>query len=460
MGKVEPRHQRLSYDDRIWRPAPRFEIFLATFNQTYGLIPSAARDGVVAITAVTFDKAVMEAEKEEQQMKHLEEPKAAYIGTGAKENPDQTILKVPHCTHCRKNYHTATECWDFHPELKKQAAEKKRRLNGNNNRSKRQKPATDEQDEFNFGGASVHMMASTFTDLRNLWALDTGCTQHLSHWRQDFINMKPYTGSAIQGIGGTTIQPKGVGTVKLGCNIRGRRVIMLLSDTLFCPTASINLISVSQLMPKRGVNITFHATSAKIQTPGRTFLANMHRGLYILNLWSNQHRDKTAHASYSITDPTLHLWHKRMGHLGEQNVKRLQDMSTGMTRPVKATPCTECLLGRMKEKSHNTPSRRGEYPLEYIHIDIAGPFPIAGYNGCQYWVTLDDATQLSTVIPITTKSKMFDELRKFLSMYKRPERRCHRIRLDDSGENRSHEFRQWCAQQGIAVEVTTTEQHQ
>lgn len=214
-------------------------------------------------------------------------------------------------------------------------------------------------------------------------------------------------------------------------------------------------------MPKRGVNITFYATSAKIQTPGRTFLANMHRGLYILNLWSNQPRDKTAHASYSITDPTLLLWHERMGHLGEQNVKRLQDMSTGMTGPVKATPCTECLLGRMKEKPHNTPSRRGEYPLEYIHTDIAGPFPIAGYNGCRYWVTfLDDATQLSTVIPITTKSKMFGELRKFLSMYERPERRCHRIRLDDSGENRSHEFRQWCAQRGIAVEVTTTEKHQ
>lgn len=164
----------------------------------------------------------------------------------------------------------------------------KRRFNGNNNRSKRQKPATDEQDEFNFGGASVHMMASRSTDFRNLWALDTGCTQHLSHWRQDLINMKPYTGGAIQGIGGTTIQPEGIGTVKLGCNIRGKRVIMLLSDTLFCPTANINLISVSQLMPKRGVNITFHATSAKIKTPGRTFLANMHRGLYILNLWSNQ----------------------------------------------------------------------------------------------------------------------------------------------------------------------------
>lgn len=273
--------------------------------------------------------------------------------------------------------------------------------------------------------------------------------------------MKPYTGRVIQGIGGSRIQPKGVGTVKLGCNIRGRRVVMLLSDTLFYSDAGINLISISQLMPKRGVNITFHPTVARIQTPGRTFLANMHRGLYLLNLGSNQPGDNTAHASYSITDPSLQLWHERMGHLGKQNVKRLQEMSTGMTKPNNAHPCKECILGRMKEKPLHKSSPRGEYLLEYIHTDIAGPFPVAGYNECRYWVTfLDDASQLSIVIPITYKSEMFAELRKFLAKYERPERRCHRIRLDDSGENRSNEFREWCAQRGISVEVTTTNQHQ
>ena len=395
-------------------------------------------------------------------MKHQEEPKSAYIGTGTKTNPDQVTLNIPYCTHCHKNYHTATDCWALHPDLKKQSNNKERRFNGGNNQPKRQKPADDNEDQYNFGGASVHMMASlAHTDLRNLWALDTGCTQQLSHRKQDFISIRPYTGGVIQGIGGSTIQPKGVGTVKLGCNIRGRRVIMLLSDTLFCPDAGINLISVSQLMSKSGVNITFHPTVARIQTPERTFLANIHRGLYLLNLWSNQPRDNIAHASYGIMDPTLRLWHERMGHLGEQNVKRLQEMLTGMVRSNNAHSCTDCILWRLKEKPHNKPSPRGEYPLEYIHIDIAGPFLVVGYNRCRYWVTfLDDATQLSTTIPIAYKSEMFAKLRKFLAKYKRPERRCHRIRLDDSGENRSNEFREWCAQRRISVEVITTDQHQ
>ncbi len=195
---------------------------------------------------------------------------------------------------------------------------------------------------------------------------------------------------------------------------------MLLADTLFCPDAGINLISVSQLMPKRGVNVSFHPTFAKIQTPGHTFLANIYRGLYLLNLWSNQPHKNTTHVSYSIEDPTLQLCHERIDHLGEQNVKRLQGMSTCMTKLINAHPCTDCILGRIKEKPHNKSSPFGEYPLEYIHTDIAGPFPVVGYNGCRYWVTfLDDATQLSTTIPITNKSEMFTELQKFLAKYER-----------------------------------------
>ena len=371
-----------------------YKIFLATFNQTYSPIKTAAADDVAAVKAVTFDEAVMAAEKEEQRMKHQEEPKSAYIGTGTKANPDQVTLNVPYCTHCHKNYHTATDCWALHPELKKQSNNKKRRFNGGNNQSKRSKPTDDNEDQYNFGGASVHLMASSGqTDLLNLWALDTGCTQHLSHRKQDFITMKLYTGWAIQGIGGTTIQPKGVGKVKLGCNIRGRQVIMLLADNLFCPDARINLISVLQLMPKRGVNVSFNPTFAKIQTPGRTFLANIHRGLYLLNLWSNQPHKNTAHISYSIKEPTLQLLHQRMGKLGEQNVKRLQEMSTGMTKLINAHSCTDCILGRMKEKPNNKSSPYGEYSLEYIHTDIADPFPVVEYNGCRYGVTfLDDAT--------------------------------------------------------------------
>lgn len=136
-------------------------------------------------------------------------------------------------------------------------------------------------------------------------------------------------------------------------------------------------------------------------------------------------------------------------------------MSTGMIKPNNAHSCKNCILGKMKEKPYNKRSQHGEYPLKYIHIDIAGSFPVVDYNGCRYWVTfLAHKTQLSTTIPITYKSEMFAELRKFLAWYKWLERRYHCTRLDNSDENQNNKFREWCAQQGISVEVTTTDQHQ
>lgn len=109
-----------------------YEIFLATFSQTHSLIATKAGDGVAAITAVTFDEVVMAAEKEEQRMKHLEEPRSAYIETGNAANPNQTTLNVPYCIHCHKNYHTAADCWVLHLEIKKQSSNKKRRTHGKN----------------------------------------------------------------------------------------------------------------------------------------------------------------------------------------------------------------------------------------------------------------------------------------------------------------------------------------
>lgn len=56
--------------------------------------------------------------------------------------------------------------------------------------------------------------------------------------------------------------------------------------------------------------------------------------------------------------------------------------------------------------------------MEYIHTDIAGPLPVAGYDGSRYWVTfLDDNTQLSEAIPIVNKSYMFPEFQKFLAKH-------------------------------------------
>jgi hypothetical protein len=41
----------------------------------------------------------------------------------------------------------------------------------------------------------------------------------------------------------------------------------------------------------------------------------------------------------------------------------------------------------MTEKPHKNQGRKGEYPMELLHIDVAGPFD-EGLDGSRYWLII------------------------------------------------------------------------
>ena len=100
-----------------------------------------------------------------------------------------------------------------------------------------------------------------------------------------------------------------------------------------------------------------------------------------------------------------------MGHLGEQNLCRLEKMVTGinLTAPYPDNcTCELCVMGRMKETPHLHKNIPGTYPLEYIYMDVCGPFSTIGVKGERYWLTFGcTATQWTEVFPIKNKSESF-----------------------------------------------------
>ena len=169
----------------------------------------------------------------------------------------------------------------------------------------------------------------------------------------------------------------------------------------------------------------------------------------------------TGLAAYTIDNPSLVLWHQHLGHLGEQSILKLKSMSTGLVPVSTGTMCEHCLKGRMNECPHKKPFAPGKHFLDFIHTDIGGPFQCIGHEGSQYWVTFfNDFTKDAEAVPIAIRDEFFREIKKFLDCHERPEQRCHRIRLDDSGEARLIEFRDWCTKKGIHLKVTPTEQHE
>ena len=75
-------------------------------------------------------------------------------------------------------------------------------------------------------------------------------------------------------------------------------------------------------------------------------------------------------------------------------------------------------------------SRRGEYAIERLHLDVAGPFN-QGLDGSRYWLTIVyDFTGWIEIIPIPRRQHfVIESLRFFLDHSERPEWKCRRIRL-------------------------------
>jgi hypothetical protein len=131
--------------------------------------------------------------------------------------------------------------------------------------------------------------------------------------------------------------------------------------------------------------------------------------------------------------------------------------------PEGSCTCEPCVQGRMKEKPHKGKIEPGEHPLDLLHMDVFGPLEVMGFDGSSYWVAVRcDKTQIIDAIPLKHKSEVFTVIRQFLAKHEDEQKRrfCRRIRCDQGGEFVSKEMKTWCADKGIHVEPSTTEQHE
>ncbi|KAJ6047020.1 uncharacterized protein N7446_011854 [Penicillium canescens] len=319
------------------------------------------------------------------------------------------IDNVPYCSFCRKPYHVDSECFTKNPKLKQKDGDgpkpKPGRMHTGTRKQLKKRPSTDDEDddaggpkdpkkptfmatrvsekdvneafgndiEGNFA-LSDHipiMMAIKTLSIRDAWIVDSGCAQHVCNSASRFVQMAKYHGPSLTGVD-TSTAPSGVGTVNILCNVRGRKKWLVLDNVLYVPSAHANLISVLQLL-KRGAKVEFSSRSAIIRNKSNEknlYTANEYHGVYALDLWTS-----LTFPSYHVS-PQMSLWHNRLAHMSDANLRRLKKQAHGVRDMEPRHPCNSCLQGRMIEKPHRRSgnSRRGEHAMELLHIDVAGPF--------------------------------------------------------------------------------------
>ena len=151
---------------------------------------------------------------------------------------------------------------------------------------------------------------------------------------------------------------------------------MHLERTFYVPDFSRNLISISTLVPL-GFSFNFSDSGFSLlrnsETVGYGILSD---GLYRLEL-----QNGIAHTSLHVNgglkgcivneEPSM-LWHRRLGHISIERVKRLVKEGVDTVDFAHFETCVSCIKGKQTNKCKKG-AKRSSNLLEIIHTDICCP---------------------------------------------------------------------------------------
>jgi len=254
----------------------------------------------------------------------------------------------------------------------------------------------------------------------NTWVVDSGATHHMCNTKENFKTVKenPSVSTIVVG-NNSKLQVKEEGTVQMKFRVGKSCVEGNVAGVLYAPTMARNLFSVTQTM-KQGKSVLFDAEtmSCKIfkAKPSAMHLlksaevvgcAKLSGGLWVLE------SDQTSQASAFVSDGIdMELWHQRLGHLGENNLKRLQEkqMVKGLDKPFVGSvmgSCEGCKKGKQHREPFFSDEQKPREKLELVQSDIKGPINPVCFGGFKYFVTfLDVATRKCWVYLLKFKSEV------------------------------------------------------
>ena len=168
-------------------------------------------------------------------------------------------------------------------------------------------------------------------------------------------------------------------------------------------------------------------------------------------------------STFAKVSPSRDLWHARLGHAGESAVKQLASNSKGMV--LSGEPfltCEACIVGKHVRAPHLPSSSWAGGPLEFVHCDIAGPFPVQTPHGKLYFIIfLDDHLHALDLQLLATRDQALLALEIIHPRWeKRFGHKLKTIRLDNGGEFLGHVFMDYLHLHGISRQLAAPYAHQ
>lgn len=243
---------------------------------------------------------------------------------------------------------------------------------------------------FNKFGQNFYMNAlNTTAKVKGEIILDSGATEHFVGNDIDLENTRLIKNENVKMANGQVCPVKAVGTFTMN----GENGPIVVNEVKYVPGMKNNLLSVAKITD-HGYKVIIEKDIAKVMQNGIVYKIFQRKGdLYISE---NKMEMNLSRGS---------LEHARVGHPGQNIMRRLRINNPEYFKINNDGLCEPCALGKLKRKPHSLTSIKTMMPLQLVHIDIAGPDPIIGYNGAKYFmVIVDDWTRFVKVYTFSTRT--------------------------------------------------------
>jgi transposase InsO family protein len=314
--------------------------------------------------------------------------------------------------------------------------------------------------------------------------IDSGASAHFTGDLSLFVGVISPSSLRIDGISGGLVAT-GVG--------RGRVLIagvqFHLSRLYYVPGLATSLISMSELV-ESGCTIStrkVHGTHEMSVTNSAGHVATIHprNGLYECDSAAPAASAAPAPPASAFLSldgvsvgrthvgdiPLGDLLHRRFGHPSWQSklfadrVRKATGKCT-LGHGHSVASCDACARTKIRQQfNRSAPTRPATRPLEHIHFDYVPQISVRGVGGYTGFVLLvDEFTGMLFVYLIRSKSEILDILSTFRKEAERHFRQrmgtvswpleLASIRSDGEAVNVSHAIKAWCAEHGIARQVS------
>ena len=179
---------------------------------------------------------------------------------------------------------------------------------------------------------------------------------------------------------------------------------------LYAPGLAYNLVSVSKAADA-GKTVYFDDSICEFRNKsGKVIAVGAREGsLFYLKIA----RKSRESVSMAHNQNKKRLWHRRLGHLNEQSMKRLMDkdlvnqLDYDMSGEVGV--CEACIGGKQCKNGFKSSQKVTSVSLELVHSDVCGKMGQKSLGGAEYFLTfVDDYTHYTWVYPLNTKDQAFE----------------------------------------------------